>query len=151
MDTAVLVAIISALGLIIAALISSYHDDIINMLKLRGHYGFYKGTWVCQWTILSPPPAENSLVQDQVSITRVRGALLKGRGSAPGFGPYRIDGKASEFAATLEYCGENESKDLVGVVILKKSSPRRLDGVWCQYSADGSLKSGTTTWEKLQP
>lgn len=142
-------AVIAAVGVIVGAIITSFREEIINFIRRTGRFAFFKGMWQCRWSILAPAGIDPNQVDDQVSIDRVNGALIRGMGSTPGFGRYQLDGRASEFAATLQYCGEGERKDLVGVVILQKRSPLRLEGVWCQYSADGTLKSGTTTWEKI--
>jgi hypothetical protein len=71
-----------------------------------------------------------------------------GTGTNPDYGNYYLEGRPGAFAVTLSYRGEGDAKDLLGVVILKRKTPTKLNGVWCQYSVDGSLRSGKTTWER---
>lgn len=142
-------ALIGAAGAIIVALITVYHDEISAILFGGGRYHYLKGDWRCTWDVTRFAGGNPEQLQDQISVTRVLGALLWGRGSNSDFGEYRIKGEASEFAVTLSYCGVGDNKLLRGVIILKKVNPRAVQGVWCQYAADGTLKTGATSWTKI--
>jgi len=139
---------VAIIGLI-SCIIVNFREEIKNCIFRRGRYMYYRDTWQCHWIRLTPSKRRPNYIDDQVTISRVNGEIIKGRGNAPGFGNYIINGRASQFAATLHYCGEGENKNLVGVVILQIKGPNEMEGVWCQYSADGTLKSGTTLWKRI--
>jgi len=134
---------------IAGTLITVFRDEIAGVLFAGTRYNYLKGNWRCVWDVAATPTAPARQLQDQISITRARGALVRGKGVDPDFGEYPIKGEASEFAITLSYCGVQEKRLLRGVVILKKQSPTAMSGVWCQFALDGALKSGTTTWTKI--
>lgn len=149
MDAIVTAAILGVVGTVGAAVVTAYRDEIKNVLLRTKDHDYLRATWQCTWDITSHPAVSPSHIVDQVKITKVTGKLVKGEGSTPGYGKWQLEGKATQFAVTLSYSGENTMKDAVGVVIVKKESPTKLNGVWCQYASDGSLRSGTTVWDKI--
>lgn len=143
-------AIVTAGATLSGSLITAYRDELKNAVLARTkNFDYLRGVWACTWDITSDPTGNRRIV-DHVTIRAVNGALIKGEGVSPdGYGCWHAAGKATEFAITLEYSGDNEMKYLAGVVILKKESPSTLNGVWSQYFTDGGLKGGTTVWRKV--
>ena len=144
MDSEIVAAIIGA-----GASLAAVYRDEITALFAGGKYQYLKGTWTCTWNVATSPGDPVPQLQDQVHISRAWGALLRGKGVAPEYGEYRLRGEGSDFAVTLSYCGVGDKRLLRGVVILKKETPSRMSGVWCQYAPDGILKSGATVWTKV--
>ncbi len=150
MDSTLIAGILGTAGTVLAAVIAAYRDEIKNFLFGPSGYSYLKGTWDATWVITSSTESSLPPITDRVTITGVNGRLIKGSGITSGFGNWALEGKAAEFAITLSYAGEQEKTDMVGVVILKKETPMKLTGVWCQYTPEGSLRSGTTSWSKVQ-
>lgn len=146
MDKTIVASAISAASGIVVALITVFHEDMKNLIFSSPVHNYLKGSWKCRWEATAPPgqPA----LQDEIKVERVRGASVRGKGNNADFGDYHLHGEADHFVVTLQYDGIDNNKGLVGVVILKKVTLAKLTGVWCQYSSDGSLKSGTTVWDK---
>lgn len=149
MDATVLAGIIGLVGAIVAALITAYRDEIKNFVVGTKEHDYLEASWQCTWDITADPAVPARRISDQVKITSVNGNLIKGEGATTSYGKWHAEGKATPFVVTLSYSGDEASKYLVGVVILKKESPTRLNGVWCQYFSDGGLKGGTTAWTKI--
>ncbi len=142
-------AILSAVvGAIVGGIIGIFREQIENRFR-QTKDNYLRGSWDCTWLIASPTTVSTNPIRDQVEITQVNGQLVKGEGSTLKFGRSHFHGKTTQFVITLSYAGEKASKDLVGMVMLKKDSPTKLNGVWCQYGSDGTLMSGTTVWEKI--
>ena len=141
-------ALIGVGGGIITTLITVFRKEIKEMFFGTANNSFLLGTWDCEWTITSPSDDKTGKILDTVEIDNVTGNLIKGKGKTDGFGNSFLEGKATDFAVVFKYSGEGKMKDLVGGVVLKKGSPIKIDGVWCQYTSSGLLKAGETTWKK---
>jgi hypothetical protein len=150
MDATIVAGILGLAGTLGAALITAYRDEIKNLVFVRTkEHDYLLATWQCTWDITSDTVVPARQITDQVTINAVNGCLIKGEGATADYGKWPAEGKATPFAVTLSYSGDEAMKDSVGVVILKKESPTRLNGVWCQYFSDGGLKGGTTVWKKI--
>jgi hypothetical protein len=142
------VAIIGAAATVSAALIGAYHDEVKGLLKSI----FFKkneyllGAWDCTWD--TQTPAGRPQIIDSVRIESVRGQLVKGTGTTPGFGEWKLQGRVTQFAASFSYSGVESKFDLPGALVLRIANPNQMTGAWAQYSGTGDVISGTTGWKR---
>lgn len=149
---AVITAAIGAAVSIITFVGGIYQEEIRNAFNstATSQNEYLVGKWIGTWNITSP--AKKSLPSDTITITRVRGTLVKGVGSTAELGDYDLDGRATDLAVSFSYTGKNEQqRQLPGAIVLKKVNPNLMTGAWTQYMLDGGVVSGTTEWRRALP
>jgi hypothetical protein len=126
-----------------------YQEDIRNYFNsgATSQNQFLVGKWIGTWNIVSPE--KKSLPPDTITITTVRGTLVKGVGSTPELGDYDLDGRATDLAVSFSYTGKSDQqRQLPGAIVLKKVNPNLMTGAWTQYMLSGDVVSGTAEWRR---
>ncbi len=142
------VAVIGAAATVAGALIGAYHDELKGLLRsiFSKKNEYLLGVWDCAWD--TQVPAGRAQITDSVHMESVRGQLVKGTGTTPGIGEWKLQGRVTQFAASFSYAGVATRFDLPGAIVLRIATPRQMTGAWAQYSGTGDVISGITTWNR---
>ena len=149
MELTIKVAIIGAVGAIVAAAIGALAPEIKALLtgKVRTNSDLV-GKWSCGWTV--EQKTDEPHIDDIVQVSRVWGEKLWARGVNTKYGDYKITGRVSRsLLVTLHYEGLEQRQPLGGVVIMKLNAMRNeMNGRWYEYGRDEKIVGGPTTWKK---
>jgi hypothetical protein len=149
MPEGIVPSIIGAVSTVAAAVITAYREEIIDLIRGRlWANSDLKGIWDCEWQVNFPKKDES--IQDSVTLTRVSGERIRGIGSTPQVGSYKLQGRLSRASlATFYYEGTGaKARTLGGVVILKLSNDwHEFKGHWHESTNAGFI-GGTTVWRK---
>lgn len=139
-------AMLSGIFGIVGVAIGTFQEEIRSAFHLASRKNNYLlDLWNCTWD--TQAPAIRPQIRDTVTITHVHGNLIKGKGSTPGWGRWDLEGRASDLAVCFTYLGK-EKQHLLGSTVLKKVNNDEMTGVWAQYSEDGDVLSGITSWRR---
>jgi hypothetical protein len=144
----IIAALIGVGGALTGALLGVFKEEIKNAFqfaKSRRNV-FLLGPWDCTWDTTAP--TKRAEIRDRVDITSVRGNLVKGNGSTPGYGTWSMDGRVSHLALSASYSGKATNQNLPGSLVLKIVNNDEMSGAWAQYSKTGDVLSGTTVWRR---
>ena len=139
----------AVVGAVLGGVIGVFREDIRNLLdrKTRRRNEYLLDAWDCTWNTLEPKPEPQIL--DRVTITSVRGNVVKAVGTTPKFGVWDADGRAAYLAVSFSYSGREAQQNLIGAIALKKVQNNVMSGAWAQYSGSGDVVSGTTEWHRV--
>lgn len=133
-------------------LIGLFKDEIVNFFGTR-KFKYLKGDWDCQWIEeKNRKHPDGRTITDRVTIKKVYGKIIKGKGSTGDLGEWHINGRISESAVTISYWPHRDNiKHNLGVVILQVEYDNKseLRGKWQQYNGV-ELVGGETIWKKIQ-
>ena len=148
MELPIIEALIGVGGTLVGALLGVFQEEVRNTFQFAKsrRNQFLLGPWDCTWDTTAPE--KRAEIKDRVNITSVRGNLVKGNGSTPGYGTWSMDGRASYLALSASYSGEATNQNLPGSLVLKIVNNDEMSGAWAQYSKTGHVLSGTTVWRR---
>ena len=116
-DTLTVAVIVAPATTVAGALIGAYHDELKGLLRsiFSKKNEYLLGVWDCAWD--TQVPAGRAQITDSVHMESVRGQLVKGTGTTPGIGEWKLQGRVTQFAASFSYAGVATRFDLPGAIV----------------------------------